>query len=62
MSAVSGVAGATKQVGFRAVKFLETDTIRGYIPKYDIQTVKGRIDAYVTGAGMVNTAIGISDD
>ena len=59
ISAISGIAGATKQVGFRVVRYLETDTIVGYVPKYNIQTVSGRIDAYVTGAGIANTAMGM---
>lgn len=44
-----------KKVGMRSVKYMSTDSIIGYVPKYSISTVTGKIDASVTTSGIVNT-------
>ncbi|HFU77849.1 MAG TPA: DUF4225 domain-containing protein [Epsilonproteobacteria bacterium] len=55
VSVTGGVAGATRQVGTRAVKYIQTNAITGHAPKYGYQTTAGKVDIAVTSAGVANT-------
>jgi hypothetical protein len=53
---VSGASGATKVVGMKSIKYMNTNTITGYVPTRAISTVKGKFDIAVGTSGVANTA------
>ena len=58
VSLVSGVAGATRQVGARAINY-GSNALKGYIPIRSYSTLPGKIDIGVTTSGIANTVYGM---